>query len=629
MNERRTKCSSASVGLLMLLLVFTVQLECKKLGGRTWSSRPASRPSTHYRPSPPSRPVSHPSPASLSYPISRPSPSPKSPSGQVSRPIGLGGLPSPSHGLGSGSTNTAQKPIGFEKISPVGSSAGPKGPPSAPNFGFGAGGSSPGKLGFENVKPVGSAATGGHKTGSGHPGTGTGSGHPGTGTGSGHPSTGTGSHGSGSSGGSSSGNAPNYGWNLNQRQGSPGNTKPSAPSEHSVNSKPLGNANSGGHPSAPVGPPTNVKPVGNAPPPGAPYQVHPPPYNPHNPGVPPPSYHPTHNAAGYGAPPAYSGYGPPAYPGYGQHGYPGGYHPQGGAYGYGAAPGGITNVNINNINTNTHYGGGGGFGGGFGGFGGYSYPSYSYTSREVGSGALGFFLGYSLAKLTTPTFHYSAGSYSGYTPRYDHYEVHHYYHNRDSVPPQRTIEPNAIVGCIGDSGTICPAGTTSLCTNNGAILCVASATSTVPCSDVKGANCVQTIVPCVNGTGDCNPGENKTVTIPCISKAEVPGNITYVNNTIITVNTTIINNNFNGTSVNSTSVTNGTTTTELPVTTLLPNVTSDGAARSKREAATHVNEFCVTILALPAERKPSEQEQLVDRSTDIFAKFLVRALGVN
>lgn len=237
--------------------------------------------------------------------------------------------------------------------------------------------------------------------------------------------------------------------------------------------------------------------------------------------------------------------------------------------------------------------------------------------------------------------------------RYDHYEVHHYYHNRDSIPAQSTIQPNTIVGCIGDSGTICPTGTTSLCTSNGAILCVASASSTVPCTDEKQGNCIKSVIPCVNGSKDCEIGTNKTVTIPCISKAQVPGNITYVNNTIIVNNTTIINNYNNGTgnntlgngtitSLNSTTLSNSspvplanltidalnnlTTTTEVP-TTIQPNITSDGT-RSKRDVPAVVNDFCVTILALPAERKPSEQEQLVQKGTGIFSKFLVKALGI-
>lgn len=74
----------------------------------------------------------------------------------------------------------------------------------------------------------------------------------------------------------------------------------------------------------------------------------------------------------------------------------------------------ITNVNINN---NHHYGGGGyGYGGGYGGFGS-SYPNYHYSSGDTGSGTLGFFLGYTLAKVTTPTYYSHSSFYNGYTPR--------------------------------------------------------------------------------------------------------------------------------------------------------------------------------------------------------------------
>lgn len=211
--------------------------------------------------------------------------------------------------------------------------------------------------------------------------------------------------------------------------------------------------------------------------------------------------------------------------------------------------------------------------------------------------------------------------------RYDHYEIHHYYHNSAAVPTQSTIQPNAIVGCVGDSGTICPQGTSSLCTNNGAILCVASAASTVPCTDSKQGNCVQSVVPCVNGTQGCTEGTNTTLAIPCISKADVPGNITYVNNTIIVNHTTIINNFANGTSANETSGTavNGTV---VNLATLNGTEFSANATRSRRDApAQRVNEFCVTILALPAEKKPSTQEQLLEKGTNVFAKFFVRALG--
>ncbi|XP_030745685.1 nuclear pore complex protein NUP62-like [Sitophilus oryzae] len=588
---------------VVFVVAFSVLAECRKVSGgsRSWGS---SSRITHSRPtySAPSRQTyhpssssSHPNPVSLSYPTHQSSGS------SQSRPIGFD--VNSRHGS-SGSSAPVGPPVNSQPLN------------NAPNFGFnshsgsqsGSGSNGAPGIGFKpsvtqdagNIKPSAPVVQISHSRPVGTSNTG------------------------------SNSNPPAYGF------------KPSAPVEHASNSRPLGTSNSGtgsnSNPppygfktGAPVGPPTNVKPVGNIPP-GAAYPVQPPPYTPHNPGIPPPAYNPAHNPAGYGPPPAYN----PSYGGYGGH-YNGYGHPQQGGYPnqphYGAAPGGITNVNINNYNTHNY--GGGGFGGGYGGGGlGYaSYPSYHYSHSDVGSGALGFFLGYSLAKITTPTYHFTGYS-NQYTPRYDHYEVHHYYHNRDAVPAQSTIQPNAIVGCIGDSGSICPAGTTSLCTSNGAILCVASATSTVPCTNNRQGNCVRTTIPCVNGTKDCTTGQNETLTIPCISSAKVMGNITYVNNTIIVNNTTIVNNNgansttLTNTTVSTTSsVQNGTdsqenvTTTEVP-TTLPP--------RSKREVhSIPVNDFCVTILALPAERKPTEQEKVLEKGTSFFTKFLVRALGAN
>ncbi|KAH1010390.1 uncharacterized protein LOC109534289 isoform X1 [Dendroctonus ponderosae] len=411
------------------------------------------------------------------------------------------------------------------------------------------------------------------------------------------------------------------------------------PNENLQHVKPLENGrNRNYEPSAPPAEPASR--FHPAPPIGfkgsAPY-VAPPPYTPHHAAVAPPAYSPAQNPAGYGPPPAYHPYsnGGAPYPQqqYHQPGYP---YPNSPHYG----SGGMTNIHVTNINTNNHHYNEG-YGGGFGGFGGYSYPSYHYSSNDLGSGTLGFFLGYSLAKITTPTFHHHS-FYDGYTPRYDHYEIHHYYHNSGTVPAQSTIQPNAIVGCVGDSGSICPQGTSSLCTNNGAILCVASAASTVPCTDAAQGNCVRTVMPCVNGTQDCTVGSNTTLAIPCISKAQVPGNVTYVNNTVIVNHTTIINNFANGTSLNETvtsaNSTSGNTVNGTAVELSVLNITTPvngtepnaNTTRSRRDTpAQPVNEFCVTILALPAEKKPSTQEQLLEKSTNVFAKFFVRALGAN
>lgn len=341
----------------------------------------------------------------------------------------------------------------------------------------------------------------------------------------------------------------------------------------------------------------------------------PPAYTPHNPaGYGPPAYTPHNNPAGNGAPPAYH----PGYsPGYGQYG-SGTYHAPG--------TGGVTIIN-NNVNNHHSYGGGGGYGYGYG------YPSYHYTSGDTGSGTLGFFLGYSLAKLTTPSYHYHVGSSSySHAPIYDHYEVHHYYHNNQNVPKQAEIQPNAIVGCIGDAGSFCPANTTSLCTNNGAVMCVASATSTVPCSNEKQTNCVKSTIPCVNSsTAECAKSSQNTTTlsIPCISTAKVYGNLNVVNNTIVISNTTAVSTS--ASNVTTTGTNNGTvSSTALPQTTT-PNLqtTTSNSTNSTVEKKDPPQVFCVTILALPAARKPPESEIVFNSAKSIFEKFAVKALGID
>lgn len=269
-----------------------------------------------------------------------------------------------------------------------------------------------------------------------------------------------------------------------------------------------------------------------------------------------------------------------------------------------------------NQNINTHnYGGGG-----------YSYPSYHYTPVDTGSGTLGFFLGYSLAKLTTPSYHYHGG-YSSYNHPavYDHYEVHHYYHNNQNVPKEADIQANAIVACVGDAGSFCPQNTSSLCTNNGAVMCVASATSTVPCSNQKQVNCVKTTVPCLNSTSpECMNSQQKSATlnIPCISTAKVAGNISYVNNSIVITNTTALSTTVGNTTV----IVNG---TSVPVTTTASPITTTTSTTTTSTAAPPPQVFCVTILALPAERKPPEGEVVYNAAENIFAKFAVKALGIN
>lgn len=282
----------------------------------------------------------------------------------------------------------------------------------------------------------------------------------------------------------------------------------------------------------------------------------------------------------------------------------------------------------------------------------YTPSSYHYMSSDTGSGALGFFLGYSLAKITTPTFSHQS-FYDGYRPRYDHYTVHHYYHNRDSIPQTQEIAPNTIVGCVGDSSTVCPAQTTSLCTNTGALMCVVSATSTVPCTGNQQVNCVRSEVPCVNNSApECKEsGKNSTVvSIPCVSTAKIYGELTVVNNTIVVNSTSLMPNatmHSNSTSNNATTVpvvSDGVTTpkystyypivinesTQYPITTTpnptqYPITTTPQPNRVKREVTQN---FCVTIVALPAERKITEGEMVFQGAKDLTSKFLAKAFGL-
>ncbi|KAJ8974925.1 hypothetical protein NQ317_010208 [Molorchus minor] len=93
-------------------------------------------------------------------------------------------------------------------------------------------------------------------------------------------------------------------------------------------------------------------------------------------------------------------------------------------------------------------------------------------------------------------------------------------------PREATIEPNAIVACYGDSGSICPSNTAALCTNNGAVMCVTNALSTVPCTLEKQTQCVKSTISCKDNNGpECKqPNLNETtVDIPCISTAKTYG----------------------------------------------------------------------------------------------------------
>ncbi|KAG5873091.1 hypothetical protein JTB14_037647 [Gonioctena quinquepunctata] len=483
----------------------------------------------------------------------------------------------------------------------------------------------------------------------------------------------------------------NPGVNLGNSVGPP---KPSAPlgNNGSITVRPIG-FNTGPNPGKSVVPPKASAPLGNS---AKNQSAHnsagngispsyrPPAYNQGNDGHPP-----TYTQGNYGQSPAYSpgghqsqGYQPGGsyHPQSGYHpqaGYQpqGGYHTQGGGGGatiinnnnnhhYGGRyhPQGATIINnnnnhhhgggyhsqgggggvtiINNNNNNHHYGGG--YGGSYG-YGGFA-PSYHYSSHDTGSGTLGFYLGYSLGRLNTPSYHYHSSYQSniGYTPVYDHYEVHHYYHNKENVPKVAEIRPNTIVGCLGDSGSFCPAGTTSLCTNDGAVMCVASATSTVPCTDQSQTNCIKSTVPCLNSSA---PGcivasqNTTTVSLPCISTAKIFANVTYVNNTLVianmtqvdsnaTVNASSVNTTMNGTTIANTTAGSIVTTTESAVyTTTFPNPTIAVNTRTVKQDPPQ--EFCVTILALPAVRKPTVGDTFFSASEKLFGQFALRAFGID
>ncbi|KAK9870760.1 hypothetical protein WA026_009721 [Henosepilachna vigintioctopunctata] len=311
--------------------------------------------------------------------------------------------------------------------------------------------------------------------------------------------------------------------------------------------------------------------------------------------------------------------GPPAYPG----AQPGGYRPtyvqpnyQNNQRTYQIPQaGGKTKVKVYNIN-NYHSPGY---------YAPMSYRPYSYTSSDTGSGVLGFFLGYSLAKITSPSYYRCHTCYDGYSPRYDHYTVHHYYHNSGNVPKQQTVTTNNIITC-GDSSQICPANTAALCTASGQIMCVVAVTNTVPCDDKPGLKCVKSSVPCADSNApECKgipKGQAATVSIPCISNTVIQGNITTVNNTIISAEPP----------KNNTQQTVETTT--MPSDTF-PSLGSNGTFPSLGSNATQSRAkrqvdqpYCVTVLAEPSVRKDTEGETVFNEVTSVFDKFFSNAFGI-
>lgn len=302
-----------------------------------------------------------------------------------------------------------------------------------------------------------------------------------------------------------------------------------------------------------------------------------------------------------------AGYVPPSH-GY-QPGYYGNtYHP--GGYGYGNnhnndysswyrqphSPGGTTHINYGPVNYM------------------HGYPSYGssyhYTSSDTGSGTLGFFLGYGLGRLTSPSYYYSQYHPSDNVYHYDHYTVHHYYHNKETVPQQLTVPPNTVVACAGNSSLFCPPNTVALCMSNGTIMCVAKPETLIRCPDNSGAYCVQSAIPQLNSTTPTTGQNNTTIiNIPCISNATLYGNLTYQNNSIV------IKDDRNSTlSGNATS--------------LVPNNSSHQNASGHVQPNSNPVVFCITVIAEPAVKKP-DAAVLYEKIRGNTLHFIANALGAN
>uniref|UniRef100_A0A6P7FP00 Uncharacterized protein LOC114332489 isoform X1 n=1 Tax=Diabrotica virgifera virgifera TaxID=50390 RepID=A0A6P7FP00_DIAVI len=164
------------------------------------------------------------------------------------------------------------------------------------------------------------------------------------------------------------------------------------------------------------------------------------------------------------------------------------------------------------------------------------HTTYHYSSQDTGSTALGFFLGWQLGKITRPSYYYHSTSYvnNEYVPRYDHYTVHHYYHNSESVPQEAPIQPNAVVVCAGDSSSICPPGTIPFCTNNGVVMCVVNAIDTSPCSTNKQLKCTTSTISCEgNSSPECRQKSSTSVSIPCVSTATIPAGVGVRDNSLV------------------------------------------------------------------------------------------------
>lgn len=279
-----------------------------------------------------------------------------------------------------------------------------------------------------------------------------------------------------------------------------------------------------------------------------------------------PGYHSPPPAPGYQ--PGFPGYHPPPPPGY-QSGFPG-YHPP------------STNVNYGHITVINNSPTSGGYG--------YGYNSPHYGSSD--NTLLGLYVGYKIGQLMSHN-HYHDNIYHDTTVNrniYENrrYEVHHYYHGKESVPDKATLQSNSITVCKPETKDMCVGNSVPLCMQEGTLLCVSNPKSTVPCKDNSTLSCVDAVVPCLNSTDpSCKNSSTNTTSIsmPCISTVNINGtfNASMLTNNSIVLDTQTVNNQISNNTVfcvtilaapipivNSTTTTNSTTTNGTNPTTANP-----------------------------------------------------------
>lgn len=153
---------------------------------------------------------------------------------------------------------------------------------------------------------------------------------------------------------------------------------------------------------------------------------------------------------------------------------------------------------------------------------------------------LGLYVGYKIGQWSSHNHYMHQSSYTG-----RNYEVHHYYHGRESVPNKATLESNSITVCKPETKDMCVGSSVPLCMKDETFLCVADPKTTVPCKHNSTLYCVNAVVPCMNSTdsacGNSSSSNNTTIiSMPCISYININGsfNGNMFNNSITTPNQT-------------------------------------------------------------------------------------------